>query len=114
MTNPSISDQRPRVFVTQEAPQLNFTPAEQFGDVVFLTRDDFSPVAGSLNNHALQLEIEAKLAHFDPARDFLCFAGSPTVAAYAFMTLGRLNRRDVRLLRWSNRDRQYYVVHLDR
>lgn len=114
MNNPSISDKRPRVFVTQEAPQLNFTPAEEFGDVVFLTRDDFSPISASLNNHALQQEIEAKLAHFDPERDFLCFAGSPTVAAYAFMTIGRLDRRDVRVLRWSNRDRRYYPIHLDR
>lgn len=97
---------KPRVFITQENPNLNYLPAEQFGDVVFLTRDDFSPVRNSLRNDGLVSEIRAKLKDFDPSTDFVTVSGSPVVAAVVFMILSE-KTKSINMLRWSNRDHMY-------
>lgn len=97
----------PQVFVTQET-NFNFTPAEQWGDVVFLTKDEVSPVKQSLRNDALVDELRHKLLKYNPDEDYIVVAGSPYVAALVFYLLGRYHRvKQVRMLRWSNRDRLY-------
>lgn len=101
-----MSQNKPRVFVTQENPALNYLPAEEFGDVVFLTREDFSPVRNSLHNDALMAEVRSKLKDFDPERDFITVSGSPVVTAVVFMILSE-RTRIVNILRWSNRDHLY-------
>ena len=95
-----------RVFVTQENPNLNYLPAEEFGDIVFLTREDFSPVRNSLHNGALMTDVRTKLKDFDPERDYITVSGSPVVAAVVFMILSERTRL-VNILRWSNRDHLY-------
>lgn len=100
-----------RVFVTQESAQFNYSPAEQFGDVVFLTRHDLSPVPGSLANQALTDEMRHKLKSFDPATDYLAPSGSPIVSGLAFALLQQHGvRYPIRVLRWSNRDRAYCPI----
>ncbi len=96
----------PRVFVSQEHGQLDYTPAESFGDVVFLTRLDWSPVRSSLTNTALVQEIRDRLRDFRPDEDFITTSGSPVVAGIVFMIL-REKTDSVNVLRWSNRDHRY-------
>lgn len=114
-----MSQANPRVFITQENGQLNYGGAEAFGEVVFLTRDDVSPIAGSLTNSALTAELAKKLADFDFDYDYLAPSGSPTVCGLAFLELGRrtelliendVGPKNLRVLRWSNRDRCYQPV----
>lgn len=101
----------PKVYVTQENPALNYLPAEEFGEVVFLTRDDFNPIKNSLANEALLADLQRKLKAFLPDDDFMVISGSPVVSAAVFMLLrDRTNR--VKILRWSNRDRIYQPLHL--
>lgn len=95
-----------RVFITQENPNLNYLPAEQFGDIVFLTREDFSPVRNSLHNDALIAEVRQKLKDFNPETDFITVSGSPVVAAVVFMILSEKTKA-INMLRWSNRDHVY-------
>lgn len=102
-----------RVFITQESDKLNFTSAEKFGEVVFLTRDELSHIKGSLINSAITQEIRGKLAGFDPNQDYIAPAGSPVVTGLAFLLLSeRLHGQPVRVLRWSNRDREYAPITL--
>lgn len=110
-----------RVFVTQENSQLNYTPAEQFGEVQFLTRDEVSPVPGSLTNAAVMEELTRKLEGFDFDRDYLVPSGSPVICGMAFLALGARMRdldsfqpqlHKLRVLRWSNRDRVYQPITL--
>lgn len=118
-----MSQGNPRVFVTQENGQLNYSRAEDFGQVVFLTRDDVSPIPGSLTNSALMEELAKKLADFDFDHDFIAPSGSPTVCGLAFFELGmqvghaksvetahERAPKNLRVLRWSNRDRVYQPV----
>ena len=116
-----MSQAKPRVFVTQESSQLNYSHAEEFGEVVFLTRDEVSPVPGSLVNTAICEELGRKLADFDFDNDFLAPSGSPVVSGLAFLALGRrielMHENDVPprklcVLRWSNRDRVYQPISI--
>ena len=66
-----------RVFVTHENPALNYLPAEEFGELVFLTKDELSPVKGSIRNGSLIDEIRHKLQSFEPNLDYICLSGSP-------------------------------------
>lgn len=95
-----------KVYVTQECNH-DFTPAESWGDVEFLTKDEVSPIKLSLKNEALIDELSHKLMKYDPEEDFIVVAGSPYVAALVFYLLGRRGVRQIRMLRWSNRDRLY-------
>lgn len=109
---------RPRVFVTQENAMLNYAPAEHFGEVVFLTSRETSPIAGSLANATIVDEVSRRLADFDFERDYICPSGSPTVTGVAFFLLGQQTarapaNRTLRVLRWSNRDRVYQLVPLN-
>jgi hypothetical protein len=106
-----------RVFVTQENSQLNYGPAEQFGEIHFLTRDEVSPVPNSLTNAALLDELTRKLHSFDFDTDYVVPSGSPVVCGLAFLILGRMaevagfhTARQLRVLRWSNRDRMYQPI----
>jgi uroporphyrinogen-III decarboxylase len=101
-----------KVFVTQEQQKLNYLPAERYGDVEFITRDEFSPIASSLGNQVIVNAIKNKLAQFNPETDFIVFSGSPVVAAAVFAHLGsRFTRFTV--LRWSNRDNIYTPTTVD-
>lgn len=116
-----MSQANPRVFITQESSTLNYGHAEEFGKIVFVTCKEVSPVPGSLMNGELCDEVKTKLADFDFDYDYLVPSGSPVVSGIAFMELGRLAAyRDVvdgsrapkqlRVLRWSNRDRVYQPI----
>lgn len=115
-----MSQGKPRVFVTQESTQLNYTHAEGYGDIVFLTRDEVSPVPGSLTNAAIMEELERRLETFDFDHDFIAPSGSPVVCGLAFLVLGKLAEqqgwlscRQLRVLRWSNRDRVYQPITIN-
>lgn len=101
-----------RVFVTQEQSKLNYLPAEKFGEIEFVTREEFSPVAKSLGNVALVEQIHSKIANFDPEEDYVVFSGSPVVAAAVFAAIGRVADKFT-VLRWSNRDNFYTPITVD-
>ena len=99
-----------KVFVTQEQTKLNYLPAEKFGEIRFITRDEFSPVASSLSNVHLMGCIREALSDFREEEDYIVFSGSPTVAAAVFASMGKLGIAAFRVLRWSNRDGSYTPI----
>lgn len=109
-----MSQGNPRVFVTQESQNANYGPAEAFGEIVFLTRDEPSPVPNSLVNIDLMSELRNKLQDFDFEHDFIAPSGSPVVCGLAFLILGEINAHNafdkLCVLRWSNRDRVYQPI----
>jgi hypothetical protein len=114
-----MSQAKPRVFITQENSQLNYGHAEEYGEIVFLTAKEVSPVPGSIINADIMAELERKLADFDFDNDFLAPSGSPVVCGLTFFMLGKMAERAgfpsvrcLRVLRWSNRDRVYQPIHI--
>lgn len=100
------------VYVTQETSH-DFTGAESYGDIVFMTKDDYNNIRSSLMNKALTNEIKHVLQKFDPINDWIIITGSPYVAAMVFMVLGAMGIREVNILRWDNRDFVYRPLHLE-
>lgn len=101
-----------RVFVTQET-NFDFSGAEAWGPVQFLTKDDFHNAKGSLVNEALMRQLRLGLSDFDPERDHVVIAGSPYVAAAVFMILGEAHHKRIKVLRWDNRDLVYRSMCID-
>lgn len=100
------------VYVTQETHH-DFTKAEHYGDIEFITKDDFSNVKNSLVNKGLIMEINHKVKKIDPEVDWLVISGSPYVSAAVFMALGRRGFQSVNVLRWDNRDGVYRPITVD-
>jgi len=100
------------VWVTQEI-NLNFVPAEQFGEVRFLAREDLSNIRGSLHNEKLVAHIARGLREFDADNDYIVIAGSPYVSALVFMMLGAKGIKGVNVLRWDNRTFTYIPAYID-
>jgi hypothetical protein len=101
-----------KVWVTQETNH-DFLQAQQWGDVVFITNDDVSGIRGSLRNETLIDGIHHKMKNYDPDEDYIVITGSPYVAAMVFHALGLRGVRQLRMLRWSNRDHVYAPVIID-
>lgn len=100
------------VWVTCEQPGLDYSPAEKFGNIEFLTAKDFSNVRGSLRNEELVQELDQKLNHIG-SDDYIVIAGSPYVSAVVFMLLGRRGVKRVNVLRWNNREYHYAPLQID-
>jgi hypothetical protein len=101
-----------KVWVTQEA-RHDFLPAQEFGDIEFLTNSELSSVKNSLNNKRIADELRFKLQKFDPEHDYLCHAGSPYVFGLACFWLGLRGVTKLNILRWSSRDARYVPIYLD-
>lgn len=102
----------PSVYVTQET-RNDFSPAEQFGEVKFITHKDLHNIRQSRHNEALVAEVKEALKHYDPERDWLVISGSPYVAALVFMLIGHKKPKHVQILRWDNRDFKYVPLHIE-
>lgn len=101
-----------RVWVTQEKG-VDFSPAERFGEIHFITAKDLNNLANSLHNEELLDEIKYKLStQYKPDEDFFVIIGSPYVAAAVFMLLGSMGVRRVKILRWSNQTGHYLPMEL--
>lgn len=101
-----------KVYVTQETNH-DFTPAEQFGEVEFLTCDDLNNNKSSMQNEHVLASIRHKLRKFDPANDWLVITGSPYISAAVFLMLGHMKVQSVQVLRWDNRDHRYLPMFIE-
>lgn len=102
----------PRVWVTHEK-NANFTPAEKFGEIKFLTAQDLNNMPNSLHNEKLLERIAHKLkTEYDPDEDYFIIIGSPYVTAAVFMLLGAMGVRRVKVLRWNNQHDYYLPIEI--
>jgi len=101
-----------KIYVTSEMP-FDFTGAERFGEIAFLTNSDLNNIRGSLHNEQLIRNLRYALRNFVEEQDYVLITGSPYVAAVVFMILGARGVKMLRLLRWSNRDRVYAPMHIE-
>lgn len=101
-----------KVFVTQES-SYNFAKAEDFGEIIFLSRADLHNIQGSLHNEEVMRGIDKKLDEFNENEDWLVIAGSPYIAAVVFFLLGKRGAKTLNLLRWDNRDYIYLPMKIN-
>lgn len=100
----------PRVYVVQEQNRLDYSDAERFGEVHFLTRLEYNGLRNSIRNKQVVSDIKVGLAEFDPTIDYLLMTGSPVSMGYAFwLAMLEAARAGYRLniLQWDRESSQY-------
>ena len=102
----------PTVFVTQETA-LDYTDAEQYGALEFLTSDDLHNTKNSLHNEQLMADLRFKLRRVNQDEDYVLVSGSAYINSAVFMILGALGVKRIKILRWDNRSRHYVPLHLE-
>ncbi len=102
------------VYVTFDSGKvLDFSQAETFGRIQFLTREDLVNIKSSEHNDYVLRDIRAKLIKYDPAVDWLVLTPSPYINAAIMLMLGNRHMRSVRILRWDSRNARYIPLYLD-
>lgn len=98
-----------RVFIVQENRHLDFGAAEHYGELVFLTADEFKPVVRSPLNDRIIEEIKANLSDFNAKEDFIILNGNPTIIGFAFAeAMSRCGPLEgLRVLQWEKRSHEY-------
>lgn len=96
-----------KVFCTQEALNVDYAPALEFGDLVFVTSmgDRASPIPTSLNNDEIVDKIRFRLKDFTED-DYLLCTGAPNWMAICGSVLGDRLRK---LLIWDKRENRYFI-----
>lgn len=107
-----MNTKSPTVWVTQEIPRFNYTSAEKFGDVKFVTASDFSNMVNSVHNLGLADDITRALRDFDFDVDYIAPTGSPVISMVVLAILGRRCKR-FRILKWDNRDYAYVPLTVE-
>lgn len=100
-----------KVWVTQET-KYDFTAANLWGDVEFITTDEISPLKASMRNDEIIHRVRAAVNRMQPD-DYVVPTGSPYVAALVFCAMGLRGIRQLRMLRWSSRDQKYIPIELE-
>ena len=102
----------PKVFITQETTNIDYTPAVQFGDLVFVSgiHDRLSPHPNSLNNANIMKRVCSALDQFEPD-DYLVCSGSPAMMAIVGNLLGEKLHN---VLIWDNRESKYFNLELEK
>ena len=101
-----------KVFVTQYTKNLNFAEASNYGEVVFLTKEEYrpEPVVGGVNER-VTAQILAGMSDYIPGTDFIITTGSaiPNVVVGVILArhLGRHN-----ILKWNNRYDRYELFKI--
>ena len=101
-----------KVFVVQENPRLNYVDAERFGEVVFMTSKEFSPLKNSLVNAEIISDIQAFMKDFDPDNDYLLLTGGPVLLGYAFH-LAISKKGYITVLQWDGMKQAYLPIQFN-
>lgn len=96
----------PTVWIAQEQRQFDYSPAEKFGEVKFMSMHEYSKLSSGGRNDQLLAELRKAAAEFNPDTDYLVLTGSPTLmGVVAHMVLSQ--HPTIRTLVWNNQTREY-------
>lgn len=107
----------PKVFVTQYTRRLDFTELNKYGEVVFLTRNEYEPEPVPAEvNQVVKGDIERGMQDYIAGIDYIVTTGSalPNLIVGGIisgMTIGNV-KPEHRILKWSNRDHKYELYKL--
>lgn len=86
-------------------PKFDLSPAEQFGELVYL----LSPTAAPFRPEPVIQELKEKLRDFT-SDDHLLLVGNPCLIGFAVAIAAQYNSGSVSLLQWSGKDGRYIQV----
>lgn len=97
----------PKVYVVQENPNIDYSDAERFGDVIFMTMSELQPMRNSRRNAMILGDIESHVMAFNPEEDYVLLSGNLIAIGYAFSLLMAKSKGVLRCLQYSRIDRKY-------
>lgn len=104
----------PMVWVTQERQGFNYTDAEKFGEIEFVTSREYTLPMNSPGNAGIKVAIITAAAKFNPDTDYLLLSGSPVIAG---VLIGNIIKKHdpkvIRVLKWNKRDNDYNPITID-
>ncbi len=98
-----------RVWVVQEGNN-DYAPAEEFGEVRFITHADLRAMADSKQNLHVEADIRKFKAEYIPGTDYIIPTGNPMVVALVTMALPRAEHK---FLKWDGRRAGYIPFTLN-
>lgn len=103
---------RAKVFVSQDN-EKDYSAAEEFGDVVFLSNREIVPYSGSASNMAVVHGIESTITKdYVPGVDYLLPAGGMFAIAHLFHAAYAKPGKH-QILKWDNRAQRYYAYVIE-
>lgn len=96
----------PVVWVVQENNN-DYSPAELFGTVKFITRNEYRSVENSQQNEQVISDVRNFVSSYVPGHDYIVPVGNPIVIALVVLSLGSQSHT---FLKWDRR-RGVYVPH---
>lgn len=107
---------KPRVYVVQNqhkwdrdrerfVPKFDLSPAEEFGELVFL----LSPTASPFRPEPIISELKEKLADIRP-EDYVLCVGNPLLIQWVGVIAAEALGGQLRSLQWSGKDQRYVAV----
>lgn len=93
------------VWVVQEG-RNDYTPAEKYGTVRFITDCDIGPIHNSKWNSLCKRDIADFASRYIPGKDYVVLTGNPVVCAHVVRSLPRGTNK---FLKWDSRSSMYYL-----
>ena len=106
--------EKTNVFISQENKDLDYSLAEQYGNINFVTYTEFSPHKESLANKRLYEDIDTAMNKFSPEKDFIISSGNPISFSLLFYRAFRkaiLKGADkLNVLVWNKYKKNYVIT----
>jgi hypothetical protein len=102
------------VWVTGERQGFNYTAAERYGEITFITSRDLTMPMHAPGNQLIRSAINEAVMKFDPETDYLLLSGSPVIAGLAIgKIIARHDPKYIRVVKWDNRIEDYDVLDVE-
>ena len=105
-----MTDNRPRILIVQDN-NFDYGPAEEHGDVEFLTSEDWSTFANSPRNEKITADVRCAFLGYVPNHDFVVLTGSPFNQAVVVSEMLKYGKSHM-FLKWDNRKFVYTPVQM--
>lgn len=89
----------------QLVPKFDYSPAEQFGEIVYLLNDQARPFI----LQPIIAELHEKLRDFSDS-DYLLLTGNPTLLGLCFAIAADYNDGCIKVLQWHGRSGSYTAI----
>lgn len=107
--NVGMSKLMPKVLVAQYTHMLDFSEANKYGEVKFLTDREYAPEPTPPgHNDSIRDEIIRNLKDYVPGHDFIVTTGSSLPNVIVGMAIAKIPGKH-KFLKWNGRDRTYGI-----
>lgn len=93
------------------ATAMDYTPAEAYGELKFITRTDLPGHADSSVRRVWEDDVASFVEQYDPETDYIITTGQPAAIFAMGWALGRVQKTP-RFLVWRREDNHYRVLNL--